>query len=553
MDRRTLLKASMALSALGMTPAAFTARADSQAPGEGVDIALDDQAQSFSHDWLKQHAREMARSAYQDRTEKLPETLASLDPHHYSNISYDRNHALWSDDADADVQVQFFHVGMHFNQPVRMYSVNDGRAREIHFNPELFKYNGSGVDTGQLEGQDLGFAGFRVSRSPDFSALANVVAFLGASYFRAIDKNDQFGLSARGLAIDTAMPPDEGSEEFPAFTHFWFEHPDPNRAQLTVYALLDSPSTTGAYRFDIDCQAERVVMSVDAHVYPRKPIRRLGISPMTSMFLTGPSQQSSRNTVVEQVHDSDRLSMWLDDGEWICRPLYNPKHLQYNAFSAGSPRGFGLVQDDHEFEHYRDTVNWYSNRPSLWCEPTSDWGDGSIVLVELPTMGETVDNIVAFWQPQQPVQAGDDLHYAYRLYWSPRPPYQPSLSQVDKTFSGIGGSKPGWIPGEHPPETWARRFAVDFRGEPLASMPPDATVKAEILASHGRTEVVSIGKLGPLDQWRVQFDWYPDSESTEPVTLRLYLHQQEQTLSETWLYQWVPPQPSDRNWERNDR
>lgn len=552
MDRRTLLKASAALSALGLSVrSAMAGSGGENGPGEGVEVALDDHGQPFDYDTLKARAREMATREYEDSTQQLPQTLtlANLDPHAYSAIEYDQNHALWSERADADVQVQFFHVGMQFNQPVRMHSLVDGEAFEIHYRPRLFSYEGSGVEVDQLRGHDLGFAGWRVMKEPEFSAYANVLSFLGASYFRAIDENDQFGLSARGLAINTGMGPDQGEEEFPVFTHFWFETPDARQTRMTVYALLDSPSATGAYRFDIDLQERQVVMGVDVNVYPRRRIERLGIAPMTSMFLTGTSQRMRRATVVPQIHDSDRLSIWSRDGEWICRPLYNPETLQYNAFRSDNPRGFGLVQDDHEFANYRDAVNYYHARPSLWCEPTSDWGEGAITLLELPTLGETVDNIGAFWQPQAPVEAGQALHYSYNLFWSPRPPVSPSLGQVDKTWSGIGAVRDGWIPGEHPPRTWAKRFAVDFRGAPLDDLPADADITAMVEASRGEVQVVSVIRLqAPLEMWRAQFDWYPQSESTEPVTLRLFLQRDGQTLSETWLYQFVPPAPDQRDW-----
>lgn len=552
MDRRTLLKASAALSALvpGVR-SALAGASEGSGPGVGVEVALDAQGQAFDYDILKSRAREMARREYEDTTQQLPETLtlAHLDPHDYSAIVYDQNRALWSERGSADVQVQFFHVGMQFNQPVRMYSLVDGEAFEIHYRPALFSYEGSGVAVDQLRDHDLGFAGWRVMKAPEFSAYANVLSFLGASYFRAIDENDQFGLSARGLAINTGVAPELGEEEFPVFTHFWFDPPAAHQTRMTVYALLDSPSATGAYRFDIDLQKRQVVMDVDVNIYPRRRIERLGIAPMTSMFLTGTSQRMRRATVVPQVHDSDRLSIWSRDGEWICRPLYNPETLQYNAFRSDNPRGFGLVQDDHEFANYRDAVNYYHARPSLWCEPTSDWGEGVVTLLELPTLGETVDNIAAFWQPLAPVEAGQALHYSYRLFWSPRPPVAPSLGQVDKTWSGIGAVRDGWIPGEHPPRTWAKRFAVDFRGAPLDDLPAEADVTAVVNASRGEVQLVSVTRLrAPLNMWRAQFDWYPQSESTAPVTLRLFLQRGDQTLSETWLYQFVPPAPEQRDW-----
>ena len=43
-----------------------------------------------------------------------------------------------------------------------MYTVDPNPpAREMHFRPELFKYNDTGVDTKQLEGRP-GFPGFHL-------------------------------------------------------------------------------------------------------------------------------------------------------------------------------------------------------------------------------------------------------------------------------------------------------------------------------------------------------------------------------------------------------
>ena len=87
-----------------------------------------------------------------------------------------------------------------------------------------------------------GFAGFRVQFATNWKA--DIAAFLGASYFRAVgDDTRQYGLSARGLAIDTAFA---RPEEFPRFTAFWFERPSRDAGTLTLYALLDSPSIAGA-------------------------------------------------------------------------------------------------------------------------------------------------------------------------------------------------------------------------------------------------------------------------------------------------------------------
>ncbi|MGN8199307.1 glucan biosynthesis protein [Salinisphaera sp. RV14] len=538
MQRRTLLKASLALTSLGL-PAipAFAKSPIESGPG-----------QPFSFHWLKSKAQKMSRSAYQSPAETLPDTLASLAPLKYQKIVYDWHDALWSSDPKVALRVHFFHVGMHFNTPVRMHDIDPdtGRAHRIPFKPNLFNYDHSGVDPTQLEGHNLGFAGWRLAVKPWGAYVNEVASFLGASYFRAIDKDKQYGLSARGLAIDTDEP---GGEEFPDFTQFWFQRPKDGSEQVTVYALLDSPSATGAYRFNIDAgNAQGVIMDISAHVYTRKAIKRLGIAPMTSMYLKGTAQETARDTIYPLMHDSDRLSMWRGNGEWICRPLYNPPTIQFNTFMDENPRGFGLVQRDHDFNDYRDPVTWYNRRPSLWLKPTNKWGKGQIALMEMPTVGETVDNIVAFWIPEKPVTAGRHLHYDYTLYWWPEPPVSPSLAIVDKTWSGMGNVQEGWIPGNRSPDRYARRFAVDFVGSPLDKLPDDANVTVNVSASNGKISYTSTHVMKPINGYRAVFDWMPTSDATTPVTLRAYLVNGSQTLTETWLYQWVPPAPQDRHY-----
>src|SRR3546814_10262563 len=70
------------------------------------------------------------------------------------------------------------------------------------------------------------------------------LAFQGASYFRSAGPLHQYGLSARGIAIDTGL---SKTEEFPEFTEFWLERSP--EGIVTVYALLDGPSVTDAYLF----------------------------------------------------------------------------------------------------------------------------------------------------------------------------------------------------------------------------------------------------------------------------------------------------------------
>ncbi|MEB2654591.1 MULTISPECIES: glucan biosynthesis protein D [Pseudomonas] len=541
MHRRNLLKASMAIAAYTGLSASGLLAARAWAANGG---AADGEAQAFDFEALKRQAKQLAGSAYQDTKQVLPPTLATMTPQNFNAIRYDGEHSLWKENK-GQLDVQFFHVGMGFRQPVRMYSVDPKTrmAREVHFRPALFNYENTSVDTQQLKG-DLGFAGFKLFKAPELDR-HDVVSFLGASYFRAVDATGQYGLSARGLAIDTYA---KKREEFPDFTKFWFETPDKNATRFVVYALLDSPSATGAYRFDIDCQAERVVMEIDAHINARTTIEQLGVAPMTSMFSCGTHERRMCDTIHPQIHDSDRLAMWRGNGEWICRPLNNPATLQFNAFADKDPKGFGLVQTDHEFANYQDTVDWYSKRPSLWVEPTTAWGEGSIDLLEIPTTGETLDNIVAFWTPKKPVAAGDSLNYGYKLYWSALPPVGTPLARVHATRSGMGGFTEGWAPGEHYPPVWARRFAVDFTGGGLERLPQGTGIEPVITCSNGKVQDFSVLVLDDIKGYRILFDWYPTNDSVEPVELRLFIRTNDRTLSETWLYQYFPPAPDKRKY-----
>ena len=538
MHRRNLLKASMALAAYtGLSASTFfSARAFA--------AAANGDSEHFDFAGLQAQAKQLAGKAYVSTKETLPPTLANLEPLKFNAIKYDAKHSLWKD-LNGQLDVQFFHVGMGFKTPVRMYSIDRGTstAREVHFRPSLFNYADSKVDTQQLKG-DLGFSGFKLFKSPEIDH-HDILSFLGASYFRAVDATGQYGLSARGLAIDTyAHKP----EEFPDFVKFWFETPDKDGTRFTVYALLDSPSATGAYQFDIDCQAERVVMEVTAHINARTDIEQMGISTMTSMFSCGTQERHMCDTIHPQIHDSDRLAMWRGNGEWICRPLNNPAKLQFNAYADNNPKGFGLVQTDHNFSTYEDTVDWYNQRPSLWVEPTTAWGEGSVNLMELSTTGETLDNIVAFWTPKTPVAAGDSLIFGYKLYWSALPPVSSPLARVHATRSGMGGFTEGWAPGEHYPDVWARRFAVDFVGGGLDRLPQGAAIEPVVTVSHGRVQDINVLVLPDIKGYRVTFDWYPTDDKDDPVDMRMFIRTSDRTLSETWLYPYFPPAADKRKY-----
>ena len=355
-------------------------------------------AQRFDFTLLKIQAKTLAEKDYQAPPDSLPEPIQNLTWDQLQAIRFQDDHTLWRD-ADTNFRVRFFHLGLYNKVPVKIYEVIDGQARQLAYDTDLFDYGKSGVDGGKLP-KDLGFAGFQLAFHDDWRR--DVAAFQGASYFRAVSNAKQYGLSARGLAIDCGLPK---PEEFPIFTAFWLERPAAGEDHLVVYALLDSPTVTGAYRIVL-APGEPLTMDIDAAVYPRGKAQSWGFAPLTSMFQCGENDRRVAADFRPEIHDSDGLAIWTGAGEHIWRPLNNPRVLRVNSFVDSNPRGFGLLQRDRNFDHYQDDGVFYDRRPSVWVEPkTGDdrklWQHGAVHLVEIPTVDETFDNIVAFWQPAE--------------------------------------------------------------------------------------------------------------------------------------------------------
>ncbi|WP_221774605.1 glucan biosynthesis protein [Pelagicoccus albus] len=494
-------------------------------------------SEEFDYATLKGKAKSLSQQGYVARQPvDIPE-IQALDYDHYQHIDFQDENALWAGEK-TNFRIQFFHLGLYFQKPVKINEVVDGDAKPINFDPDQFYYGRSGVDGDKLP-KDLGYAGFRINFKEDWDR--DVSAFLGASYFRAVGFDWQYGLSARGLGLDTGMPT---GEEFPDFTEFWLERPEKGSDTLVIYALLDSPSATGAYRI-VMTPGKTLVMDVNATIYPREDLENAGIAPLTSMFQYG--ENDRRKHVSDdwrpEIHDTDGLSVLTGSGEWIWRPLVNPPHPRLNSYLDESPRGFGLLQRDRNFDHYQDDAVYYERRPSLWVEPTEPWGPGEVKLFELPTVDETFDNIVAFWHPQDPLRAGEEYRYDYRLYWGTKEVLQPSNSRVVATRTGKGGNI------GQKQDYFSRRFVLDFEGPALESLGNDTPLKAVVTSDRGKIENAYARWMPDGETVRAMFDLAPD-ESTEPINVRLYLRTEaeEQPLSETWIYQYTPPPVSERSW-----
>ncbi|MGH8229150.1 MAG: glucan biosynthesis protein, partial [Steroidobacteraceae bacterium] len=404
-------------------------------------------------------ARERAAQPFHDRVPHLPSSLLHLTYDQYQQIRFRGQDALWRH--QSLFEVQFFHRGFNFDRRVDISQVVNGVAAPVHYDPRWFDFGKLTALAHSLP-PHLGFAGFRIHfplQTPSYKD--ELIAFLGASYFRVLGRNEVYGLSARGLAINTAST---SGEEFPWFTNFWLVKPaSPQQDTLTLYALLDSRSITGAYRFQVR-PGEITQVRVTSELFPRTSIAKLGIAPLTSMFLYGENPSSHRyHDYRPEVHDSDGLLMQTGSGEWLWRPLTDPKALQVNRFMDQNPRGFGLVQRDRNFDHYQDPSAQFERRPSYWIQPLGKWGKGGVELVEIPTDEEIHDNIVAYWVPAQKVEAGKPLEFDYVLSAYLDSSVWPPGGRVIATRTGRFS-----LNGSGKPSSDTRQVMIDFAGGALA-------------------------------------------------------------------------------------
>lgn len=528
-NRRTLLKSAAATAAL-----AALGRPGSGLAAESLQFGP---SLPFSYESLVEEARVLAGTAYAPPNRPMPAAVQQIDYEAHGKIDFRRDLALFAGGPGV-YPTTFFHLGQFFQKTVRMNVVEGDTAREVLYAPTYFRMPAD--SPAQDLPPDAGFAGFRLheSRLRDDWRTQDWVAFLGASYFRAIGALNQYGLSARGVTVDTAAPT---PEEFPDFVAFYIApalNPDD---PAVVHALLDGPSITGAFRFSI-MRTEGVVMDVEAALFARQSVYRLGIAPLTSMYWFSEAQSSGRQDWRPEVHDSDGLALWTGGGERVWRPLNNPERVMTSSFADENPRGFGLLQRDRDFEHYLDGVH-YERRPSLWVEPLGDWGAGAVQLVEIPTDDEIHDNIVAFWVPAEPVVAGSSYSLRYRLHWLADEPFlSTDIARTVATRLGRGG-KPG-----KPRPDGVRKFVIEFAGGPLLSLPDDAEPVPVIDTSRGSISYVFAERIPDTDRWRVQFDL--TASGTDPVELRVYLDVAGQPLTETWLYQYHPMAPDPQSASR---
>lgn len=499
-----------------------TDKSDAKASDEGTKKTASAQ---FDYEQLVAKAKKRAAGDYQPPAE-VPQSLRDLSADDLSHINFKRDDALWHD-SKLPFQTMFYHPGSYYSHAVKIHVVNDGKVRDYSFDKNRFDYPDDKLKKSVPD--DVGYAGLRLLHTLNNpKKLDEVTSFLGASYFRALAGDEHYGLSARGLSIDTGNM--QEGEEFPDFTEFWLVRPDSKSDDLTLYALLDSKSVTGAYKFVITPGKQATHTHVEETLFTRKAIDKLGIAPLTSMFTWGENSLARLDDFRPEAHDSDGMLISSANGEWVWRPLVNPQKLWLNQFNASNVRGFGLMQRDRKFDDYQDLNYEYEKRPNAWVTPEGDWGNGHLELVEIPSDSEVNDNIGLYWIPQDLVKAGQRLHFAYDIKWSSKIEIPDSLGHAAATRVGMAAVTPGQQKNQV-------RVAIDFVGGELGKLKDANSVQPRVNAMRDVTlHDIQAVRNPHTGGWRLTF-LVPTSALKTPLELRAYLADANGGgLTETWSY-----------------
>jgi glucans biosynthesis protein len=157
----------------------------------------------------------------------------------------------------------------------------------------------------------------------------------------------------------------------------------------------------------------------------------------------------------------------------------------------------------------------------LWVEPSGDWGQGHVELVEIPSEREMNDNIVAYWQPRTPIPAGESAEFSYRLSFNAEP-LDDSPARVVATRVGRPVQQT---------ENY-RSFVIDF--EAAGAIPADLV--PEVWSSAGEVFAPRGHVVPQTGVYRVGFEL--DPERQDIVELRVVLTSGGKPWGETWLYRW---------------
>lgn len=471
---------------------------------------------------LQKLAAQLAQKPYQAPSQQLDPFFEGLKYDGHRQIRFLENKALYGENPEA-FRVEFFHPGWMFKKPVGFFNSDGATSTPVPFDNNLFDYGNLKLPEGFKKPE--GYAGFRVLAPHSvLDKRFEFMVFMGASYYRAVTTELGYGISARGVAVNTigGKP-----EEFPDFTHFWFLQPKPGDKYFRVYALLNGPSITGAYQFDVS-PGKTTDMLVKATLYLRQPVEMLGIAPFSSMFWFGENSHPKPYDFRPEVHDSDGLQIEITDGPSIWRPLDVSKDLRLSVFETDKLKGFGLGERDRDFNNFQDLEAMYHRRPAVWVEPRKGFGKGAVVLVELSTGEETWDNIVAMWRPADlPKTPNEPLHFEYRLAWLEE--------QLPGLLCKVTDTRRGFVMKKEDHE-----YVVDFtKGGLNLDKPADWVPELDVVISSGQAKVLDKRVMHNRETggWRAFFKLDIPAQ-TNLLEMMCEMKDGSKVISERWMYQW---------------
>ncbi|MDR2199626.1 MAG: glucan biosynthesis protein [Deltaproteobacteria bacterium] len=363
-------------------------------------------------------ARLKSRQAFVEQNNSSSSYLKTISENLWRQIRYQPKEQLFLN-FDPSFQLELEHQGFIYDQNVALKLVEDGHVREINFDTSDFIYP-EGIEKSQLDSKSLGYAGFSILFPRNNAQIPEkTVEFLGANHFKAAARHADLGVTSRAVIIN---PAESEGEEFAYFREFWIVKPEKMSSEIVVFALLESPSITGAYQFLIKTGSS-LVMEVDCTIFLRENMewpKKLGLIPMSGMYLYSEKENGSPYDWRPELHGVDAF-LYADIYNNIYhRPLNNPRRLMVSNFELDSPFGFGLAQKDNNFDHYQDIGNRYDRRTWTWVELLDDFPDGNLELIEIPSSKEIHDNIIAFWSIKEEYLLNrKDFKAHYRLYWLP--------------------------------------------------------------------------------------------------------------------------------------
>ena len=496
--------------------AAGGALAASLAPQGSAPAAAEPLSQPvpFAADTVLKMAVELASKPFKEpEAPPLPKVFSDLTFDQYATIRRVPP-AIWSDQK-LGFSLEPLHRGFVYTAPVGISIVENGMAQKVIYDAANFNF-------GPLKPPavlgDLGFSGLRILKSSD-QGFEDVAIFQGATFYRSRAHTQPFGLTARGLSIRTG---DEPGEEFPVFREFWVEKPAPAANTLTLHALLDSPSITGAFRFTLR-PSDTTIIDTEMTLIARTAVDKLGFGAMAAAYLFSPLDHRRPDDVRAATYESTGLQILTGKGEWLWRPVSNRETLQISAFSDVNPRGFGLLQRSRTFDAFYDDETHWELKPSLWIEPIGDWAAGDHRLLEIPADSEANENVIVQWRPKTGMAAATTQSIAFRQFWCWSPPSKPPLASCVSSRRGKVG--------DH------QRFAVEMVGDLFADPAKAAAASADVQAAPGKIVSVRLFPYKDRRSVRVLFDLDPGSETYSE--LRLTLMVDNQAASETWLYRWT--------------